>query len=414
MAPKNDVGEAAPAERAVRAVHAGVDRDAAGGAAFPDCHEPHDQAAELARLGHWIWCADQDQLIVCSPELARIHELTPGTFLRQFTDPRLIAATVVAEDRERYRMAIAAAMSHARAYEIEYAIKTRSGTLKEIREVGRPISGPDGKSTRFIAAVQDITELRRESEAELRRQIADLHKLNHQKDKLFSIIGHDLRSPFTSIIGFSDLLVTNARDLSHGQTVSYAQIVREAAIGVHDLLDNLLAWASFQIRDSAIKLAPLDMAGVVAASIEPLTHMAETKGITIANGIGDVMALGDEPLLHVVMRNLVCNGIKFARSGGVVELTANRVEVVKADGTAPVPMVRITVRDDGVGMSAAALSNLFDLERTVSVPGTRGETGTGMGLYLSRDIIARHGGTVTVESTAEGGTSFHFTLPAAP
>src|SRR5262249_55487473 len=131
-----------------------------------------------------------------------------------------------------------------------------------------------------------------------------------------------------------------------------------------------------------------------------------------SNGIGALSGMGDEALVRIVIRNLVSNGIKFSRNRGVVQLTAAPITETTADG-APMSMVRMTVRDDGVGMSAAALANLFELDRTVSALGTRGERGTGLGLFLCRDIVTRHGGTVTVDSTPGAGTSFHFTLPAA-
>ena len=396
--------------------------------AVQDQNEMLDLAAQLAHLGHWVWSRDTDCISFCSEEMARLHDLAPGTFIRQFTHPSLLAAVVAPEYRDPYRAALMDALAHAKPYEVEYHLKTRAGVHKDIREIGQPIFDIDGKLARFIATAQDVTEAKRReddlreararveeqaealrrSEEDLRQKTAELQQMVRQKDKLFSIIAHDLRSPFNSIIGFADLLVTNARDLSHGQTVSYAQIVRESAIGVHNLLDNLLAWASFQIRDGALKLSPLEMAGVAAGSLEPLAHMGETKGVTIANGIGDVTAMGDEPLVRIVIRNLVSNGIKFSRAGGVVQLSAARV--VEND----VPMVRITIRDDGVGMSGAALATLFELDRTVSAPGTRGERGTGLGLYLCRDIITRHGGTISVDSTPDAGTVFHFTLPAAP
>ena len=519
--------------------------------AIQDQNEMLDLAAELAQLGHWVWSQEEDRLSFCSNELARIHEMAPGTFLRQFTHPSLLSAVGIVDDREQYRATVTDARQRAAAYQIEYRIKTRGGLTKDLHEIGQPIFDRDGRLSRFIASAQDITSTKqRESELlaarrdfeaqtealrrskaklrdiiensiqgivvfhgfrpvfanatyarimgldtpesvialddirnhldaagsdqkaafwdeilcegasgtarqrqcntvtadgrhiwiecigtritwdsapavlvtvidvterchaeeELKRKTYELQQLNLQKDKLFSIIAHDLRSPFNSIIGFSDLLVSSARDLSHGQTVSYAQIVREAATGVHNLLDNLLAWASFQIRDGALKLAPLDMAAVVSGSIEPLTYMAETKGVTIAHNISNVSALGDEPLIRIVIRNLVSNGIKFSRNGGVVQITA---EPIPDFETPQIPMVRISVHDDGVGMSGAAVATLFELDSTVSVPGTRGEKGTGLGLYLCRDIIGRHGGSVFVDSAPGAGTSFHFTLPAA-
>ena len=391
-----------------------------------DQNEMLDLAAHMAHLGHWVWNRDEDRLSFCSEEMAHIHGLAPGTFLRQFTHPSLFAAVVVPDCRDHYRATVTEALAQGHPYEIEYRFKTRRGVLKDMRESGQPIIDRDGKLVRFIATAQDITELKRRenelretrarveeqtaalrrSEEELKRKTAELERINLQKDKLFSIIAHDLRNPFNSIIGFADLLVNNARDLSPGQTVSYAQIVRESAIGVHNLLDNLLAWASFQIRDSALKLEPLDMGAVAGAGLEPLMYMAEAKGVTISNGIGAIIAHADEDLVRIVIRNLVSNGIKFSKAGGIVQLTA---ALAVSENAAP--MLRVTVRDDGIGMSAAAAANLFELGRTVSAPGTRGERGTGLGLYLCRDIISRHGGTMNVESVPGAGTSFHFTLP---
>lgn len=515
-----------------------------------DQNEMLDLAAELAHLGHWIWnCAD-NRLDYCSEEMARLHDVPPGTFVRQFTHPRLLAAMVTPEYRDLYRDTVDAALADARPYEIEYRIKTRAGGLKDVREVGQPIFDRDAHLVRFIATAQDITEAKcrenelreakrgfedqtaalKRSEAklrdiiegsiqgivvfrnfvpvfanhayarlmglgspeqvtalgdvrthmgdeearcatnfwqevmdggdagtnggghrqsktgtadgrtiwtdsigrridwegepaflmtvidvterylaeeELKRKTRELQKLNTQKDKLFSIIAHDLRSPFTSVIGFADLLVTKARTLSHGQTVTYAQIVREAASGVQNLLDNLLAWASVQMRDGTLKIEPLDMGSAVAASVEPLIYMAETKGVSIFNNITGLNVMGDEALVRIVIRNLISNSIKFSRNGGVVHVNEARDET---DGR---QMVRITVRDDGTGISPAAMATLFELDRTVSAPGTRGEQGTGLGLYLCRDIVERHGGAVTVDSAPGHGTSFHFTLPAA-
>jgi PAS domain S-box-containing protein len=515
-----------------------------------DQNEMLDLAAELAQLGHWIWSCEDNRLSYCSEEMARLHDVPPGTFIRQFTHPRLLAAAVTPEYSDVYRNTVDTALAEARPYEIEYRIKTRAGVIKDVREIGQPIFDREARLVRFIATAQDITEAKRRenelreakrgfeeqtaalrrseaklrdiiegsiqgivvfrdfkpvfanhayarlmglaspdqvtalgdirthmgdeeahcatsfweevmnggeaamnggihrqsktatadgrtiwtdsigrridwegepaflmtvidvterylAEEELKRKTRELQKLNTQKDKLFSIIAHDLRSPFTSVIGFADLLVSKARTLSHGQTVSYAQIVREAASGVQNLLDNLLAWASFQMRDGALKIEPLDMAGAVAASIEPLTYMAETKGVTIFNNITGLQVMGDEALVRIVVRNLLSNSIKFSRNGGLVQVNGARIDV---DGR---PMIRVTVRDDGTGISPAAMATLFELDRTVSAPGTRGEKGTGLGLYLCRDIVERHGGTVTVDSAPGEGTSFHFTLPAA-
>ncbi|MEQ9449713.1 MAG: HAMP domain-containing sensor histidine kinase, partial [Rhodospirillaceae bacterium] len=254
--------------------------------------------------------------------------------------------------------------------------------------------------------VIDVTE-RQLAEEELKNKTLELQELNFQKDKLFSIIAHDLRSPFNSIIGFSDLLASKARELPLDKVEDYARLVRESAAGVHDLLDNLLAWASIQMRGGQLNARPLDLKRVVQASVGPLAHMAKDKKVLIENGIGAVRPLGDEPLVRIVIRNLVSNGIKFSHGSGRVRLDA---ETTSVEGRS---MVRVSVADSGVGMEPETLQRLFDLHDTASKPGTGGEHGTGLGLYLCRDIVMRHGGEIHVSSEPGSGTNVQFTLPAA-
>ena len=370
-----------------------------------DQNEMLDLAAELAHLGHWVWNKDSDRLAYCSEHLARIYDLAPATFLTRFSRPDKVVTMIVEEDANRYVDVVNQALANGEPYRTDYRIKTARGAVKYLREIGQPIFDYDDKLVRYIATVQDVTEATlREQELEDAKR--GLEALNLQKDKLFSIIAHDLRSPFNSVIGFADLLAAKSHELSPGKVASYAQIVREAASGVHDLLDNLLAWASYQIRDGALKLAPVNLQNAAAGALEPLMHMAEAKQITIANGIQGVSAMGDEPLLRIVLRNLVSNGIKFSRNGGMVQITAARP--AEEPG-----MVRVTVRDNGVGISGTAGSSLFELGRGMSSPGTRGEKGTGLGLYLCRDIIVRHGGRICVDESCTNGAAFHFTLPGA-
>lgn len=156
---------------------------------------------------------------------------------------------------------------------------SREGTLARYIATARDVTESKRREDELREArrnVEEHAEALRRSEAELKHKTAELQLLNVQQAKLFSIIAHDLRSPFNSIIGFSDLLVAKAKDFSWGQTLSYAQIVRDSAVGVHEMLDNLLAWAAIQIRDGGLKLAPLDLSATAGAGLEPLTQIAET------------------------------------------------------------------------------------------------------------------------------------------
>ena len=280
-------------------------------------------------------------------------------------------------------------------------LRTVDGRVIWADAIGRTI---DWEGTpAFLMTVIDVTE-RHIAEQELLNKTRQLQELNLQKDKLFSVIAHDLKGPFTSVIGFSDLLVSRAARLSPDKIADYARLVRDAATSVHGLFENLLAWAAFQIRDSAPLFAPVDLSEAIDASITSLASAAAEKGITIENTINatapGVHVLADENMLLIVLRNLISNGIKFSHPGGRVCLSATASS-----------MVRISVQDTGVGMQDSDLTNLFPLDRTISMPGTRGEKGTGLGLYLCHDVVTRHGGKITVESTLGKGCAFHVHLP---
>jgi signal transduction histidine kinase len=315
---------------------------------------------------------------------------------------------VFALDRDRYRDIVTRGFRDGIAYDIDYALEAADGVRREIRESGRPVL-EDGRYARFLVTAQDVTE-QVLAARELARKTAELEELNRQKDKLFSIIAHDLRNPLNSVVGFAELLAARSHELSPGKVATYAHMVRDAAAGVHELIENLLAWGACQIRDGGLNREPFHLGDAAAEGLAPLMHMAEAKGIQVVNGIGGVQALGDEALVRIVFRNLVSNAIKFSRQGDIIQVTAEQVDA--AEGADP--MVRVTVRDDGIGLSAAASAALFELGNTHSSPGTRGEKGTGLGLYLCRDIVCRHGGVISVDSSPGAGAAFNFTLPVIP
>ena len=358
-----------------------------------------DLAAAMAQLGHAVWSRGDGALPYCSDEMARLHGLTPDDFAARYRTPVQRAVMVAAGDRARYRETVVCGFEQGSPYDITYAMTGMDAVTRDIREIGRPVL-EDGAYARFLITVQDVTE-----QVRVTRELAEL---NRQKDRLFSIIAHDLRNPFNSVLGYADLLAAKARELSPGKVATYAHMVRESAGAVHSLIENLLAWGAYQIRDGAFKCEAFDLGVATAEGLAPLTHMAEAKGVTIANSVGALRGHGDEALIRVVVRNLVSNAIKFSAPGGVVRITA-QMHTPAGDP----PMVRVTVRDDGVGIPASAAGALFELDNAVSSPGTRGEKGTGLGLYLCRDIVSRHGGVISVDSASGAGAAFWFTLPAA-
>jgi PAS domain S-box-containing protein len=311
---------------------------------------------------------------------------------------------VVPED-ERYQSVFAAGGASRMT---RLALVTVDRRAIWIDAAGRDVEW-DGTPARLLTAI-DVTDRHLAEEAILHKS-AELEQLNLQKDKLFSIIAHDLKGPFNGVLGFAGLLAAKAKTMPPEKTAEYANLVYDAATSGNDLLDNLLAWASVQMRDAALRLATLPLAAVVDASLYPLRALASEKGVRVTNDVGPLRIEADENMIRIVLRNLISNGIKFTPAGGSVQISAETV--IEGAGADAKRLIEISVRDSGVGMTPEFAANLFNIGRKVSMAGTRGERGTGLGLFLCRDIVARHGGTFTVDSSIGRGTAFRFTLPAA-
>lgn len=234
-------------------------------------------------------------------------------------------------------------------------------------------------------------------------QQKELQKLNAQKDKFFSIIAHDLRGPFSSFLGVTQLLDEMLPELSREEIRDFAVNMRSSATNLYSLLENLLQWAKNQ--QGLIPFTPMKelLLSLVNESILTLLEPAKNKGIDIVNNIdGSFEVFADKNMLQTVIRNLVSNAIKFTPKGGNITLSA------KANSASD---VEISVRDSGIGMNEAMVSNLFQLDAKTNRPGTEGEMSTGIGLLLCKDFVETHGGEIRVESEEGKGSVFYFNIP---
>ncbi len=257
-------------------------------------------------------------------------------------------------------------------------------------------------------AAQQTMEIQAAEMVELAEKEASLNaKLKYEvdiKNRFFSIIAHDLKSPFTSLLGMTQLMSQMADGFSKEKLVEYANNVNEAGERVFELLQNLLEWSRLQMDGDRmeIKIIPLD--GLARESIDILKPIALEKDIRLINKIKKTAAFADPDMVRTVIRNLVANSLKFTPPGGSVEVTSK----IQGD------MVQITVSDTGVGISDEQIEKIFSLDKKTSTTGTAGEKGTGLGLPLCKDMLERNGGRIWVESTIGKGSKFHFTLPTGP
>jgi PAS domain S-box-containing protein len=237
---------------------------------------------------------------------------------------------------------------------------------------------------------------------------ADQEELNAQKDRFFSIIAHDLKSPFNPLLGFSELLASEGARLPPEKVAEYGALLHRAATEAFKLLEDLLDWSRIQLDRVTYDPCALDLRGLVRTNIDRYHYAALAKGVSLkTEGLEEgVFVYADPRMLDTVLRNLISNAIKFTRANDTITIIA-----AAPDNDGQAGEVRLSVHDTGVGIPADKLAALLDLDSTISAKGTHGETGTGMGLIISRELMDRQGGAISVESVEGEGTTFHLTLP---
>jgi len=236
-----------------------------------------------------------------------------------------------------------------------------------------------------------------------------LKALNATKDKFFSIIAHDLKSPFNSIIGFSNLLSREIHENDYQGVEKYAMIIQHSSQRAMNLLMNLLEWARSQTGKMEFNPEKVDVSEQVQEVIHLLKDSAQYKSISIDTDVEpNTLVLADKSMVATILRNLLSNAIKFTRPGGEIVISTQQEK----------DHCKVTVADNGVGIKKEALDKLFRIDESYSTVGTHDEVGTGLGLILCKDFVDKHNGKIWVESKRDipgekSGSQFHFTLPMA-
>lgn len=230
-----------------------------------------------------------------------------------------------------------------------------------------------------------------------------LKHLNNTKDKFFSIIAHDLRSPFNAIMGFSELLAEQIREKNYENIEEYADIIQNSSQRSMDLLKNLLDWARLQTGKIEFKAVDFSLNDIVTETIALLNDAASQKSIQILNTINQEIKIHADPsMMGTILRNLISNAIKFSNPGGKITISTEQKE----------NELVLLVSDNGTGISKADQLRMFKIEENFSLKGTQNETGTGLGLILCKEFIEKYEGKIWVESEEGVGSTFYFTLPS--
>jgi signal transduction histidine kinase len=230
----------------------------------------------------------------------------------------------------------------------------------------------------------------------------NLQRLNSTKDKFFSIIAHDLKNPFTALLGFSETLHQNYKDLTREQVLTYIDIINKSAVNLYNLLENLLEWSKSQTGNIRFKPEKFSLRELTETGINTVMVNAKHKNINIRNEIPpDVIAFADKNIISTIIRNLVNNAVKFTHNNGEV-IIASRQNI---------DFIEVSVKDNGVGIGQSEIKKLFNLEYNITSAGTNDEKGTGLGLLLCSEFARKSGGKLWAESEAGKGSTFTFTIP---
>lgn len=241
-----------------------------------------------------------------------------------------------------------------------------------------------------------------EQKREIQEQVEVTREAINTKDRFFSIIAHDLRSPFNSILGFGSLLIEHIQDRNYEEIEEYAIHMQRSSQRAFDLLKNLLEWSRSQTGRMEFKPELLDIKSIINEVVELINDSAQQKSITILCDLQHTTILfADRAMLSTILRNLISNAIKFTRQGGKIDISSEFKQ----------NQLMLSISDDGVGINEDVIEKLFRIEESFSTLGTLNEKGTGLGLILCKEFVEKHGGEIWVESQVGKGSKFHFTLP---
>nr|HPI70501.1 HAMP domain-containing sensor histidine kinase [Tenuifilaceae bacterium] len=251
------------------------------------------------------------------------------------------------------------------------------------------------------ALLSEKNEELKEANVKLLKSEENLKELNTAKDKFFSIIAHDLKNPFNTLLEISELLSANIHSYTKDEIQERSQIIHDSTLSLYKLLDNLLNWSRSQLDSIVYQPELFPLLPEVNQEIKLIETFSDRKNVKISVRIADhIMVFADKHVIGIVLRNLINNAVKFSHIDGKVMVSADE----KGD------MVEVAVTDNGVGMDREELDKLFKLDQSFTTKGTANETGTGLGLILCKEFIEKNGGKIWVSSTKEKGSTFFFTL----
>ncbi|MBE0662417.1 MAG: HAMP domain-containing histidine kinase [Bacteroidales bacterium] len=260
------------------------------------------------------------------------------------------------------------------------------------------------KETSFMSKLKEMKEQidKLEALAEVREN--EISQIVSTRNKFIALISHDLRGPFSSIMCALDLLKLKLTRRNIKDIERYVDIATDSANRTLHLLDDLLTWTISQNKENCFRPVMINLHEVISGELKGFKFASMQKRITLCRKVSEnLIVKADLQMIKTVIRNLISNAIKFTPNDGIITVSATESK----------QLIQISVKDNGIGISAADRKSLFDPKKIHSMPGTNSETGVGLGLLLCKEFVEMHGGKIWVEKAGSVGSEFKFNLPKA-
>ena len=298
--------------------------------------------------------------------------------------------------------------AHGHLENFEVLLKRQDGSFEWGSAHARWYKNHDGEVVGYEGIIRDFS-IRKQAELEilvahdeLQKTNRQLQELNASKDKFFSIISHDLRNQFTTLIGFTEIIESKIEVYNRERLKQVIGMLKNSAERLYALFENLLTWSRLQRGAMACQAETISLCTIVAENLKMIETHAEIKQITLKNEVlEDCVAYADYSMVDTVIRNLLSNALKFTGQKGLVLISSTTRE----------REIEIVVSDTGCGIEKDVADLLFRIDSNYTSKGTAGEKGTGLGLILCQELVEKNSGQIWVESEVGKGSSFIFTLP---
>jgi len=354
-------------------------------------------AQTATHIGNWKWFLSTNE-VVWSDEMFHIFGIDKDSYTGRLGD----VITKVIHPDDLHLVLPSNAIGFIQQPSIEYRIIMPDKSIKYILAMAGASKLDGLGNPLFLHGIaQDITD-RKYSDSVIKLQANELNKLNSDKDIFITILAHDLRSPFSSILGFLQLLIKNIHSYDDDKIDRQLSIINNSVQNTFNLLEDLLMWINSESGKLPFAPQKLNFTIVCNEILDDIKQFSDSKNIVI-NYVSPVelIVFADIDMLKTILRNLISNAIKFTNKGGQIDIYVEQM----------LSTLTVSIKDNGIGIEPEILNKLFDISKTHSTKGTENEKGTGLGLFLCKQFVERHDCKLWVESVLGKGSCFRFTLP---